>query len=153
MGPLDATGTNLSDTTQFRIVASEVTASNAVGSAQAILTLTVDLDAPANLVYAGGHDLADPYLSPLFGDFTKGFPPTLLRSGTRDLFLSNTVRMHAALRAADVPADLHVIEAATHIMFFACREGEAFNRQLRRFLDQHWSRGTCHSIVNNEGEE
>ena len=108
---------------------------------------------PANLVYAGGHDLADPYLSPLFGDFTKGFPPTLLRSGTRDLFLSNTVRMHAALRAADVPADLHVIEAATHIMFFACREGEAFNRQLRRFLDQHWSRGTCHSIVNNEGEE
>ena len=55
---------------------------------------------PANLLYAGGHDLAHPYLSPLFGDFTRGFPPTFLQSGTRDLFLSNTVRMHRALRAA-----------------------------------------------------
>jgi acetyl esterase/lipase len=33
---------------------------------------------PANLLYANGHDLADPYLSPLFGDFAAGFPPTLL---------------------------------------------------------------------------
>ena len=29
---------------------------------------------PVNLMYADGHDLADPYLSPLFGDFTKGAP-------------------------------------------------------------------------------
>ncbi len=47
---------------------------------------------PVNLMYADGHDLAHPYLSPLFGDFTKGFPPTLLTAGTRDLFLSNAVR-------------------------------------------------------------
>ena len=59
---------------------------------------------PANLLYAGGHDLAHPYLSPLFGDFTKGFPPTFLTTGTRDLFLSNTVRMHRALRAAGIAA-------------------------------------------------
>ncbi len=58
---------------------------------------------PANLLYAAGHDLTHPYVSPLFGDFTKGFPPTLLVSGTRDLFLSNTVRMHRALRAAGIP--------------------------------------------------
>ncbi len=45
-------------------------------------------------LYAGGHDLTDPYLSPLFGDFTPPFPPTFLCTGTRDLFLSNTVRMH-----------------------------------------------------------
>lgn len=43
-----------------------------------------------NRLYAGGADLADPYLSPLFGDVT-GFPPTFLLTGTRDLFLSNTV--------------------------------------------------------------
>jgi acetyl esterase/lipase len=56
----------------------------------------------ANLLYANGHDLAHPYLSPLFGDFTKGFPRTLLTSGTRDFFLSNTVRMHRALRSSGV---------------------------------------------------
>jgi monoterpene epsilon-lactone hydrolase len=69
-----------------------------------------------NLVYAGGADLADPYLSPLFGD-VAGFPPTLLQSGTRDIFLSNTVRMHRKLRAAGVRAELHVWEGMPHAGF------------------------------------
>ena len=68
---------------------------------------------PVNQVYANGHELSHPYLSPLFGDVT-GFPPTFLTSGTRDLFLSNTVRMHRKLRAAGVEADLHVWEAMPH---------------------------------------
>ncbi len=67
----------------------------------------------ANLLYANGADLSHPYLSPLFGDLT-GLPPTLLQSGTRDLFLSNTVRMHRALRKAGVSAELHVFEAMPH---------------------------------------
>jgi acetyl esterase/lipase len=93
---------------------------------------------PANLLYAAGHDLADPYLSPLFGDFTKGFPPTFLQTGTRDLFLSNTVRMHRALRAADVEAELHVIEAAPHGGFFGpAPEDVEITRELRRFIDAH----------------
>lgn len=50
-----------------------------------------------NALYAAGADLRQPYLSPVLGDLT-GFPPTFLRSGTRDLFLSNTVRMHRRLR-------------------------------------------------------
>lgn len=54
---------------------------------------------PVNLLYANGHNLSDPFLSPLFGDLA-GFPPTILTTGTRDLFLSNTVRMHRALRSA-----------------------------------------------------
>ena len=95
---------------------------------------------PANLLYAGGHDLSDPYVSPLFGDFTKGFPPTLLQSGTRDLFLSNTVRLHRALRQADIPAELHIFDAATHVMFFAGPEAEDRNREVRRFVDEYWGR-------------
>lgn len=66
-----------------------------------------------NELYAGGADLSHPYLSPLFGDLA-GFPPTLLQSGTRDLFLSNTVRMHRALRRASVHAELHIFEAMPH---------------------------------------
>ena len=69
---------------------------------------------PINLLYAAGHDLAHPYLSPLFGDFAKGFPPTFLQAGTRDLFLSNTVRMHRALRRAGVPVELHIFEGMPH---------------------------------------
>ncbi len=65
-------------------------------------------------LYAEGHDLADPYLSPVYGDFTKGFPPAFLQSGTRDLLLSDTVRMHRALLKAGIPAELHVWEAMPH---------------------------------------
>jgi epsilon-lactone hydrolase len=92
----------------------------------------------ANLLYAGGHDLTDPYVSPLFGNFTKGFPPTLLTSGTRDFFLSNTVRMHRALRAAGVKAELHVLEACPHGGFMVdTPEERELNHEIRHFLDEH----------------
>lgn len=69
-----------------------------------------------NRLYAGDASLTDPFVSPLFGD-VSGFPATLLTSGTRDLFLSNTVRMHRQLLAAGVPAELHVFEAMPHGSF------------------------------------
>jgi acetyl esterase/lipase len=96
---------------------------------------------PVNLLYAGGEDLAHPYLSPLFGDFTRGFPPTILTTGTRDLFLSNTVRMHRALRAAGVPAELHVLEAGPHGGFWGqAPEDAEIAAEVQRFLAAHWGR-------------
>jgi acetyl esterase/lipase len=91
-----------------------------------------------NRLYAAGHDLADPYLSPLFGDFARGFAPTLLSAGTRDLFLSNAVRMHRALRAAGVHAELHVIEAASHGGFHGAPEEADLNREVRQFIHRCW---------------
>ena len=88
---------------------------------------------PINLLYADGHDLAHPYLSPLFGDLS-GFPPTILTTGTRDLYLSNTVRMHRKLRAAGVPAELHVTEAGPHTGFPGSPEGQEIDRELRCFI-------------------
>jgi acetyl esterase/lipase len=88
---------------------------------------------PVNLLYADGHDLTHPYLSPLFGDLA-GFPPTILTTGTRDLFLSNTVRMHRKLRAAGVQADLHVTEAGPHTGFPGGPEGAEIDLEIRGFL-------------------
>ena len=45
---------------------------------------------PAFLLCAAGRDLKDPYISPLFADFTKGFPPTILTTGTRAACCSRT---------------------------------------------------------------
>lgn len=73
------------------------------------------LEAAAKL-YAHGRDLKDPLLSPVYGDF-HGFPPTLLITGTRDLFLSNTVRVHRKLRQAGVAAQLEVYEGQSHAQF------------------------------------
>lgn len=89
-----------------------------------------------NALYAAGHDLTEPYLSPLFGDVT-GFPPTFLRTGTRDLFLSNTVRMHRKLRTAGVEAVLHVGEAMPHGGFAGAPEDHELDAELRLFLNDH----------------
>jgi epsilon-lactone hydrolase len=85
-------------------------------------------------LYANGHDLTDPYVSPLFGDFTKGFPPTFIQSGTRDLFLSNSVRMHRALRRAGIDAELHVGEAMPHGGFGGAPEDRELRDEFLRFL-------------------
>lgn len=90
-------------------------------------------------LYAGGHDLRDPLLSPVYGD-VKGFPPTLLTSGTRDLFLSNTVRMHLKLREAGVVADLIVFEGMSHAQYHMAADAPetAFHfTELGRFFDRY----------------
>jgi acetyl esterase/lipase len=90
-------------------------------------------------LYADGHDLRDPYLSPLFGDFTKGFPPTLLTTGTRDIFLSNTVLMHRALLRAGVEAELHVWEAMPHGGFFGAPEDREVLEQQASFIRKRFN--------------
>jgi monoterpene epsilon-lactone hydrolase len=72
-------------------------------------------DAAASF-YANGHDLADPLISPVYGDM-HGFPPTILTTGTRDLLLSNTVRVHRKLRQLGIDAFLQVYEGQSHAYF------------------------------------
>jgi len=93
----------------------------------------------AAALYANGHDLKDPQLSPIYGDFS-GFPPTILTSGTRDLFLSLTVLTHRKLRRAGVEASLQVFEGASHAQYyidpFTPESKEAFG-EIASFFDKH----------------
>ena len=93
-------------------------------------------------LYAGGRDLKDPMLSPIYGDL-HGFPPTILTSGTRDLFLSLTVRTHRKLRQAGVEAALQVFEALSHAQYTmnpdAPETREAFE-EIARFFNSHMQR-------------
>ncbi len=90
-------------------------------------------------LYANGHDLKDPQLSPIYGDFS-GFPPAILTSGTRDLFLSLTVLTHRKLRRAGVEAELQVFEGMSHAQYLfdpsAPETREAFG-EIARFFDKH----------------
>jgi epsilon-lactone hydrolase len=72
----------------------------------------------ATVIYAHGHDLKDPLISPVYGDM-HGFPPTILTTGTRDLLLSNTVRVHRNLRRAGIDAVLQVYEGESHAQYQA----------------------------------
>jgi epsilon-lactone hydrolase len=89
--------------------------------------------------YAHGHDMADPMLSPLNGDF-HGFPPAILTTGTRDLLLSNTVRTHQKLLQSGVDADLLVFEGMSHAQYTISdripEDRQAFT-EISAFLDKH----------------
>ncbi len=92
----------------------------------------------AAALYAGTHDVRNPELSPIFGDFT-GFPPAILTSGTRDLILSDTVRTHRKLRQAHVNAILQVFEGESHAQFltpFVPETEEAFG-EIAHYFDAH----------------
>ena len=96
----------------------------------------------ATIVYAKGHDLKDPLLSPVYGDM-HGFPPAILTTGTRDLLLSNTVRVHRALHRAGVEADLEVYEGQSHAQYqFDDRVPEAKEAftEIAAFFDKHLDR-------------
>jgi epsilon-lactone hydrolase len=92
-------------------------------------------------LYADGHDLRDPYLSPNFGDFSKGFPPTILTCGTRDIFLSNTVLLHRALLRARIDTELHVWEAMPHGGFFGAPEDQEVLAQQAQFIRKRLNLG------------
>jgi len=105
---------------------------NVVGTQDGFIRATAFL-------YANGRDLKDPLLSPIYGD-VHGFPPAILTSGTRDLYLSNTVRMHRKLRAAGVEAVLQVWEGQSHLHYMAditAPETKEYHDEVARFFDRH----------------
>ena len=105
-----------------------------LGQREGLIQATFDL-------YAADTPLSDPLLSPVNAQIDS-FPPTVLISGTRDLLLSDTVRMHRVLRAANVDAHLHVYDGQSHgdyiygIVESFPESDDAIN-ELNRFFDQH----------------
>jgi monoterpene epsilon-lactone hydrolase len=94
------------------------------------------------LLYANGREVTDPLISPIYGD-VSGFPPALLTSGTRDLYLSHTVRMHRKLRAAGVEAVLQLWEGQSHAQYLAgpgVPETREYHAEAAAFLDRHLAR-------------
>lgn len=90
-------------------------------------------------VYAHGHDLKDPLLSPVYGDM-HGFPPAILTTGTRDLLLSNTVRVHQKLQQSGVEAQLEVFDGMSHAQYQMddrVPEARAAFAEITQFFDKH----------------
>jgi epsilon-lactone hydrolase len=69
--------------------------------------------------YANPSDQKIPYVSPVYANFSKGFPPTLIQAGTREIVLSDSVRLYQALDQADIPVKLDVYEGMPHIFQFS----------------------------------
>ncbi|MET0986236.1 MAG: alpha/beta hydrolase, partial [Steroidobacteraceae bacterium] len=96
---------------------------------------------PSELFY-GAHDPTDPLISPIFGDYSRGFCPSYFLAGTRDFLLSATVMLHRKMHSAGVPCELHVFEAMWHgfnVMAHLPEAREA-TTDLMRFFDR-WMEG------------
>ncbi|MEY8841709.1 alpha/beta hydrolase, partial [Cribrihabitans sp. XS_ASV171] len=85
--------------------------------------------------YAPDGELTDPEISPLFGPFDTSFPPVLLTTGTRDLFLSQSSRLARVMRAAGAPVDLRVWEGMWHVFeFYDMPEARASLSEIADFV-------------------
>jgi acetyl esterase/lipase len=90
--------------------------------------------------YAKPADQKHPYVSPVYGDYFKGFPPTLIQAGTKEIFLSNAVRHYQALDTAGIPVKLDLYEGMWHIFQVfnhELPESKLARKKVRAFLDEH----------------
>lgn len=88
----------------------------------------------AAMYYAYGRYLMDPFISPVFADFT-GFPPTLIHVGTHEVLLGDSRRLAASLRRANVDVELQEWEGMWHVWhIFDVPESHAALRGIADFL-------------------
>jgi acetyl esterase/lipase len=92
--------------------------------------------------YADPADQKHPYVSPVYGDYSKGFPPTLIQGGTRELFLSHFVRQYRAIDDAGGTAVLDLYEGMPHVFQMRAELAEAPEtraalKKMAAFLKKH----------------
>ena len=84
--------------------------------------------------YAGGADLRDPMLSPLFGNF-RDFPPTLIQVGTHEILHSDSEELCARMKAAGVSCRLETWEDMWHVFqMFPLRKASLAIQSMAHFL-------------------
>jgi acetyl esterase/lipase len=94
----------------------------------------------AAAAFAEPKDQKHPYASPVYGDFSKGFPPTLIQGGLKETLLSGFVRLYQALDAQGIPVKLDLYEGMVHNFqdrIPDCPESILARKKMRAFLLQH----------------
>ena len=87
--------------------------------------------------HAGDTALDDPGLSPIHADMA-GLPPCIITTGSRDLLLSQCLRLARRLRAAGVECDLRVWEGLWHVFeFYPIPEAELSIIEIADFIRAH----------------
>lgn len=90
------------------------------------------------MAYANGLELADPRVSPLYADFSKGFPPTLIQAGTKEIFLSTCVRLFQKLESEGLTVKLDIYEGMWHVFQqFQLPETKVALKKSADFINEH----------------
>jgi len=92
----------------------------------------------AAALYANGHALDSPGISPLFAEMND-LPATIITTGSCDLLLSECLRLAQKMRAAGVTCDLRVWEGMWHVFEFYndLPESEQSIIEIAEFIRAH----------------
>lgn len=108
------------------------------GADRVLVTFDGLLTSAAEL-YAGSFSLSHPSVSPINGSFSS-FPPTFIVAGTRDLFLSDAVRLHRKIRHCKGDSQLEIIEGMSHaeyLIAYETPESVTVYDELNMFLKRY----------------
>ena len=97
--------------------------------------LAPDTSSWSREAYAPVADQKNPYVSPVYGDYTKAFPPTLIQAGTREMLLSGGVREYQAIRSGGQEAVLDIYEGMPHDWFGLIPEAPETKTAVKRGAD------------------
>lgn len=90
--------------------------------------------------YANASDQKNPYVSPVYGNFSNRFPATLIQGGTSESLLSDFVRLYQAIDQADIPVKLDIYEGMPHdfqIFLHNTPETDTALSKMNDFLRQY----------------
>jgi len=110
-----------------------------LADADPVLNRTDELRLALSL-YADPADWKNPYVSPVYGDFIKPYPPVLIHAGTKERVLSDSVRLYQAIKTAGGEAELDLYEGMPHVFqsyLSGTPEQKAAYAEIRRFWQAH----------------
>lgn len=94
---------------------------------------------PIPILYAGEHDLHDPYLSPAFGDYTN-MPPMLIQAGADEMLLSDSEAIVKKAEQANVDVKFIKYEGMYHAFYIVTphiHEGKKAWSEIEAFIKSH----------------
>lgn len=91
---------------------------------------------PVPIVYAGNHDLHDPYLSPAYGDY-RGFPPILIQTGEAELLLSDSDRVVEKAKSQGVDVTYYTYPGMYHT-FYITHPSLPESRRAWKRIEEWW---------------
>lgn len=89
--------------------------------------------------YAPKNEWKNPYVSPVYGDYSKEFPPTLIQVGSKEIFLSNAIRMYRKLKENNKEVELDVYEGMWHVWqgYYHIPESKMAIKNTKNFMFKH----------------
>ncbi len=109
-----------------------------------ILNYDLLLEPSANAYAPTLEDKLNPIVSPVNGDYSEEFPPTLIQGGTKEILLSNFIRQAQVIEQADGEVELDIYDGMWHMFQsnWELPESQLARSKVADFLEENLSDDT-----------